>query len=63
MDVQSAEYLRAEATAKNRSPYKASWFAQFRAVLWRSWVTIIKDPLFIRIKIIQTLVWVEVYVI
>jgi len=29
---------------KPRSPYKAGWFAQFGAVFWRSWLTIIRDP-------------------
>ena len=56
MDAQSQEYLQAEAAAKSRSPYKASWISQFRAVLWRSWISIIKDPLFMRLKIFQTVV-------
>ena len=29
---------------QNRSPYKANWWTQFTAVLWRSWVSIVKDP-------------------
>ncbi|KDR20987.1 Protein white [Zootermopsis nevadensis] len=38
-----------------RSPYKASWWAQLRAVLWRSWISIIKEPLLIKVRILQTL--------
>lgn len=33
-----------------RSPYKASWWTQFRTVLWRSWLTVLRDPAFITIK-------------
>ena len=29
---------------RTRSPYKASWVDQFSAVLWRSWISLIKDP-------------------
>lgn len=43
-------------TALNRSPYKASWWTQFRAVLWRSWISLIKEPMVIRVRIIQTVV-------
>ncbi|XP_060528288.1 ABC transporter G family member 5-like [Cylas formicarius] len=38
-----------------KSPYKASWFAQFRAVLWRSWLSIIKEPLLMRVRLMQTI--------
>jgi len=33
------------------SPYKASWWEQFTALLWRSWLSIVKDPLILRIRI------------
>lgn len=39
-----------------RSPYKASWFAQFRAVLWRSVLSILREPAVLRVKTFQTLV-------
>nr|QST15005.1 ABCG2-like5-1 protein [Diaphanosoma celebensis] len=29
---------------QDRSPYKATWWTQFRVVLWRSWISIVKDP-------------------
>lgn len=38
------------------SPYKASWWAQLRAVLWRSWISIIKEPLLIKVRLLQTLI-------
>ncbi|KAF2898580.1 hypothetical protein ILUMI_07594 [Ignelater luminosus] len=40
----------------SRNPYKASWSAQFRAVLWRSWISIIKDPFLIKVRLLQTVV-------
>ncbi|KAF2898581.1 hypothetical protein ILUMI_07595 [Ignelater luminosus] len=36
--------------------YKASWFSQFRAVLWRSWISIIKEPLLIKVRLLQTII-------
>lgn len=39
-----------------RSPYKASWCEQFRAVLWRSWLAVIKEPIFIKVRLLQTIV-------
>lgn len=39
-----------------RSPYKASWCEQFRAVLWRSWLSVIKEPILIKVRLLQTFV-------
>lgn len=41
---------------KRRSPYKASWCEQFRAVLWRSWLAVIKEPILIKVRLLQTFV-------
>ncbi|XP_021375248.1 protein white-like isoform X2 [Mizuhopecten yessoensis] len=38
------------------SRYGASWFAQFINVLWRSWVTNVRDPIVFKAKIFQTIV-------
>jgi len=38
-----------------RSPYKASWFTQFSAVLWRSWMTVTRERTVIRVKIFSTI--------
>ncbi len=40
----------------NRTPYKASWFAQLRAVFWRSVISVFREPVVLRVKIIQTIV-------
>ncbi|XP_065217450.1 protein white-like [Planococcus citri] len=38
-----------------RSPYKASWLAQFNAVMWRSWLSMKKEPILIRVRLLQTI--------
>lgn len=38
-----------------RSPYKASWIAQFKAVMWRSWLSMKKEPVLTRVRILQTI--------
>ncbi|GAB0088557.1 Protein white [Sergentomyia squamirostris] len=35
--------------------YKAPWFTQIRAIVWRSWISVIKEPLLVKVRIIQTL--------
>ncbi|KAK0160941.1 hypothetical protein PV328_008291 [Microctonus aethiopoides] len=37
-----------------KSPYKASWCEQFHAVLWRSWLAVIKEPILIKVRLLQT---------
>ncbi|XP_031621744.1 protein white [Contarinia nasturtii] len=34
--------------------YRVSWWAQFRAILWRSWLTVLKEPLLVRVRLLQT---------
>ncbi|XP_076242442.1 protein white isoform X3 [Calliopsis andreniformis] len=46
--------LRDSKYPENRSPYKASWCEQFRAVLWRSWLSVIKEPVLIKVRLLQT---------
>jgi len=43
-------------TKKNESPYKASWWNQFQAVLWRSWMTVLRDPTFLVVKASSSIV-------
>ncbi|XP_063236423.1 protein white-like [Bacillus rossius redtenbacheri] len=47
-------YPEAEVAQRRRSPYKASWWAQMRAVLWRSWLCAMKEPILIKVRILQT---------
>ncbi len=39
-----------------KSPYKASWFAQFRAVFWRSTISVFRETTVLRVKVFQTVV-------
>ncbi|GFY43706.1 protein white [Trichonephila inaurata madagascariensis] len=41
---------------KETSRYKASWCSQFKAVLWRSWISLIRDPMLIKVRFLQSLV-------
>lgn len=36
--------------------YKASWLTQFQAILWRSWLSVLKEPLLVKVRLIQTTV-------
>nr|XP_031835364.1 protein white [Nomia melanderi]XP_031835365.1 protein white [Nomia melanderi]XP_031835366.1 protein white [Nomia melanderi] len=47
--------LRDSSYADSRSPYKATWCEQFRAVFWRSWLSVIKEPILIKIRMLQTI--------
>ncbi|KAM3961766.1 LOW QUALITY PROTEIN: eye pigment precursor family transporter white [Aphomia sociella] len=49
-----AAWAGAAAIRSHRSPYKASWCAQFRAVLWRSWLSVTKEPMLIKVRFLQT---------
>jgi hypothetical protein len=42
--------------SKRHSAYKANWFKQFFAVLWRSWLTVIRDPQILLVKLFSYLV-------
>lgn len=48
--------LRDRKYLNKRSQYKASWCEQFRAVLWRSWLSVIKEPILIKVRLLQTIV-------
>lgn len=50
-----AEETRVNISSAHRSPYKASWWAQFRAVLWRSWLSVTKEPMLIKVRFLQTI--------
>ena len=49
------------SVATRSSPYKASWGEQFSALLWRSWLSIVKDPMILRIRIGTSIVSLRFY--
>ncbi|XP_013386693.1 protein white-like [Lingula anatina] len=44
-----------DAAISGKAVYKANWFQQFRAVFWRSWLTMVRDPMAYRIRTIQSI--------
>lgn len=30
--------------------YRATWWTQFRAILWRSWLNVLKEPFLVRVR-------------
>merc|ERR1712150_124953 len=42
-------------STRPRSPYKASWWKQFTALLWRGSLSVLKDPELLQIKLIQAI--------
>ena len=53
--AQSQEFELATVDVE-KSPYKASWFAQFRAVFWRSTISVFRDKTVLRVKFVQSIV-------
>ncbi|XP_037932440.1 protein white-like [Teleopsis dalmanni] len=56
---QSFKKMAAESNGQpiingNDFTYKASCFMQFRAILWRSWISVLKEPLLVKVRLIQT---------
>ena len=50
-----------QVSVATTSPYKASWGEQFTALLWRSWLSIVKDPLILKIRIGTSVVRLNIY--
>lgn len=46
----------ASALSADLRPYKATWLNQFRAVLWRSWHSVTKEPMVTRVRIAESFV-------
>ena len=44
-----------DSYSQSKSPYKASWGAQFSACMWRSWLSVVKEPLIMKVRIAQTI--------
>ena len=39
-----------------RGVYKAGWFAQLAAVVWRSFLSVSREPLILKVRLFQTMV-------
>lgn len=40
---------------------KATWCTQLRVILWRSWMSMLKEPMLVRVRLIQTIVSIYIY--
>ncbi|XP_065075064.1 protein white isoform X2 [Ochlerotatus camptorhynchus] len=38
----------------SRTGYRSTWWTQFYYVLWRSWLTVLKDPMLVKVRLLQT---------
>lgn len=38
----------------SRTGYRSNWWTQFYYVLWRSWLTVLKDPMLVKVRLLQT---------
>ncbi|XP_058064538.1 protein white [Anopheles bellator] len=34
--------------------YRSSWWTQFYCILWRSWLSVLKDPMLVKVRLLQT---------
>ena len=41
---------------KHRIKYRATWCTQFYAILWRSWLSVLKEPMLVKVRLLQTIV-------
>lgn len=43
--------------------FRASWLTQFYAITWRAWLSVLKEPMLIRVRLSQTIVSLEVIMV
>lgn len=55
LSASSSEPLRS-VNGSGSKGYRATSLTQFRAILWRSWLTVLKEPLLVKVRLIQTVV-------
>ncbi|XP_049837353.1 protein white-like [Schistocerca gregaria] len=54
-DSDDEQVVALVAAGRGSSPYKTGWCDQMRAVLWRSWLSVIKEPVLIKMRMLQTM--------
>ncbi|XP_031332548.1 protein white-like [Photinus pyralis] len=57
-DIEIGEYTVEDYPrgVREESPYKSSWCTQLRVLLWRSWLSDMRDPLIIRMRVGQVII-------
>lgn len=48
--IKNSDLINEDPKMGKRAPYKANWFQQFSAVMWRSFLTVIRDPQILVVK-------------
>jgi hypothetical protein len=43
--------------------FRASWLTQFYAITWRAWLSVLKEPMLIRVRLSQTIVSLKVVMV
>ena len=62
IEIEQIEHGDDELNRNTRkSPYKASWIEQFRATLWRSFLSVVKEPMLMQVRFVQTVVRMYFY--
>ncbi|XP_055606138.1 protein white isoform X2 [Uranotaenia lowii] len=52
-NVEEQYYLQ-PMNGVSKTGYRATWWTQFYYVLWRSWLTVLKDPMLVKVRLLQT---------
>ncbi|XP_046580538.1 protein white-like [Haliotis rubra] len=52
---QSSSVVFEDAFASGNDRYQTSWIRQFSTVLWRSWISVFRDVILFRVRVLQTL--------
>ncbi|XP_050099637.1 protein white [Anopheles aquasalis] len=47
-------YLLQPMEGVDSTGYRASWWTQFYCILWRSWLSVLKDPMLVKVRLLQT---------
>uniref|UniRef100_A0A182N1H9 ABC transporter domain-containing protein n=1 Tax=Anopheles dirus TaxID=7168 RepID=A0A182N1H9_9DIPT len=47
-------YLLQPMEGVGSTGYRSSWWTQFYCILWRSWLSVLKDPMLVKVRLLQT---------
>lgn len=55
-NLASSSGLANRRASNGQKEYRASWMTQFYAILWRSWLSVLKEPMLVKVRVLQTIV-------
>lgn len=50
----SSDKTSSMRSSNGKVQYRATWWTQFLAILWRSWLNVVKEPMLIKVRLLQT---------